>query len=130
MIEQARARDIYDDLTVGELIESLSARAPARYDLALATDVLVYFGGLGPLFAAVQRVLRPAGWFLFSVEHRIADASAGFDLHDGHRYRHSRAYIAEQAAAAGFTVVALEDTATRIDRGEPVPSLAVLLRRA
>jgi predicted TPR repeat methyltransferase len=129
MVEQARARAIYDDLTVGELVDSLAACGAARYDLAVATDVLVYFGALGPLFAAVHRVLRPDGWFLFSVERRTDDAH-GFDLHDGHRYRHGRDYIAAQAAAAHFSILALEDAATRIDRGEPVPSLAALLRRA
>src|SRR5258708_3600169 len=70
MIEQARARGIYAELTVGELVASLTACDGARYDLALATDVVVYFGALGPLFAAVARVLRPGGWFLFSVERR------------------------------------------------------------
>jgi predicted TPR repeat methyltransferase len=129
MIEQARARDIYHELTVGELIACLDAGASERYDLALATDVLVYFGALGPLFGAVRRVLRPDGWFLFSLERR-RDRDDGFALHDGHRYVHGRGYVLEQASAAGFACVALEDTATRTDRGEPVASLAVLLRRA
>ena len=128
MIEQARARAIYDALTVGELIASLAAGAPERYDLALATDVLVYFGALGPVFAAARRVLRPDGWLLFSVERRI-DADHGFALHDGHRYAHGRVYVLEQAAQAGLAVAAIEDTATRTDRGEPVASLAVLLRK-
>ena len=129
MIEQARARTIYQDLTVGELVASLGALAPERYDLALATDVLVYFGALGALFGAVARVLRPAGWFLFSVERRVDD-DHGFAMHDGHRYMHGRGYILDQAAQAGLSVVVVEETSTRIDRGEPVPSLAVLLRRA
>jgi predicted TPR repeat methyltransferase len=129
MIEQARARGIYQDLTVGELVASLGALAPARYDLALAADVLVYLGELAPLFDAVARVLRPGGWFLFSVERRL-DADDGFAMHDGHRYMHGRGYVAERAAAAGLAVIALEDLATRIDRGEPVAGLGVLLRRA
>jgi predicted TPR repeat methyltransferase len=128
MIEQARARAIYDALTVGELIASLGAGAPARYDLALATDVLVYFGTLGPVFEAARRVLRPGGWLLFSVERRT-DADDGFALHDGHRYAHGRVYVLDQAANAGYAVAAVEDTATRTDRGEPVASLAVLLRK-
>jgi predicted TPR repeat methyltransferase len=129
MIEQARARAIYQELIVGELVASLRARAPARYDLALATDVLVYLGDLAPLFAAVARVVRPGGWFLFSVERQPGGDDAGFTMHDGHRYMHGRRYVLDQAAAAGLDVVAVEDTATRIDRGEPVPSLAVLLKR-
>ena len=128
MIEQARARAIYDALAVGELIAYLAAGAADRYDLALATDVLVYFGELGPVFAAVRRVLRAGGWLLFSVERRI-DADDGFALHDGHRYVHGRGYVVEQAARAGLAVVTIEDTSTRTDRGEPVPSLAVLLRK-
>ena len=127
MIEQARARGIYQDLTVGELVAGLRACEPARYDLALATDVLVYLGDLAPLFGAVVRVLRPGGWFLFTVERR-PDDDRGFAMHDGHRYMHGRGYVIDQATQAGLAPVALEDTATRIDRGEPVPSLAVLLR--
>lgn len=129
MIEQARQRAIYDELTVGELVACLGGRESECYDLALATDVLVYFGALGPLLGAIRRVLRPTGWLLFSVERR-QDGDQGFSLHDGHRYTHGRAYVLEQAAAAGFTPAAVEDTATRIDRGEPVPSLAVLLRKS
>jgi predicted TPR repeat methyltransferase len=128
MIEQARQRAIYQELIVGELLACLGARAPERYDLALATDVVVYFGALVPLLGAIRRALRPGGWLLFSIERR-QDSDQGFTLHDGHRYAHGREYVLEQAAAAGFTPVAIEDTATRIDRGEPVPSLAVLLRR-
>ena len=128
MVEQARQRGIYDALTIGELVASLGAGAPARYDLALATDVLVYFGALGPVFDAIRRALRPGGWLLFSVERR-PDDETGFKLHDGHRYAHGRAYVLEQAASTGFTTVAAEPTSTRIDRGEPVASLAVLLQK-
>ncbi len=45
MIEKARAGGRYDELIVGEIVEFLSAKK-AAYTLALAADVLVYFGDL------------------------------------------------------------------------------------
>lgn len=126
MIEQARARGIYDGLMVGELVATLAAAPAGSYDLALAADVLVYLGDLAALFDQVARALRPGGWFAFTVEHR-QDSDAGFILHGAHRYAHGRRYILDQAARAGFACGAIEATATRVDRGHPVPSLAVLL---
>ena len=59
MIEKARARQVYDDLIVAELTAYLAAAA-GSYDLIASADTLVYFGDLGPVFAAALGPCDPA----------------------------------------------------------------------
>jgi predicted TPR repeat methyltransferase len=37
------------------------------WKLIVAADVLVYFGALSEVFAAVHSRLEPGGWFVFTV---------------------------------------------------------------
>ena len=53
MIEQARAKGLYDRLEVAELMEFLAAEAGAQHHLVLAADVFVYCSDLAPIAAAV-----------------------------------------------------------------------------
>ena len=59
MIEKARARDIYDNLSIGDIETALSG----RYDLVVAADTLVYLGDLSPVFAAVSAHLERQDFF-------------------------------------------------------------------
>jgi predicted TPR repeat methyltransferase len=127
MVEKARARDIYDELWVGELVESLSQR-PACADLVLAADVLVYLGDLLPVMAAAATALRPGGLLAFTCER--ADQPDGFLLHEGRRFAHAPAHVEMALAAAGFSILTLRHHSTRTDRGQPVPGLICLARRA
>ena len=52
------------------------AEDATRWRLVLAADVLIYFGALEELLAAVHPRLQPGGWFIFSVEELLPD-------HDG-----------------------------------------------
>ncbi|MQP65209.1 methyltransferase domain-containing protein [Niveispirillum sp. SYP-B3756] len=127
MVEKARARDIYNELWVGELVESLSQR-PRSADLLLAADVLVYLGDLRPVMAAAAKVLRPGGLFAFTCEW--VDQPDGFLLHEGRRFAHSEFHVREALAQAGFTIRTLRHHSTRTDRGQPVPGLICLAGRA
>jgi len=124
MILQAMARGIYDRLEPGE-IAAVLADWPQRYDLALAADVAVYIGDLGPLFAAARDVLRPGGLFALTAEAHDAD---GWRLGDHHRYLHSLGYLAATAAAAGFAVVEVEGAWARRENGTPLPGWVAVLR--
>lgn len=127
MVEKARARDIYHELWVGELVESLSQR-PASADLLLAADVLVYLGDLRPVMAAAATVLRPGGLFAFTCER--VDQPDGFLLHEGRRFAHAEAHVRQALAQAGFSILTLRHHSTRIDRGQPVPGLICLAQQA
>jgi predicted TPR repeat methyltransferase len=120
MAEQARARGVYDKVTVGDLL-ALSG----SYDLVIAADVLIYLGDLAPVLQAVQNVLHPGGHFAFTVERGEGE---GYDLRPTGRFAHAEPYLRRIAADHGFAVTLLEPTVTRREAGAPVPGLLCLLR--
>jgi predicted TPR repeat methyltransferase len=123
MIEQARAKGLYDHLVVAELMEFLKAEAGAQHDLALAADVFVYCSDLAPIAAAVARVLAPGGLFAFTVE---THDDPGVRLQETLRYAHGPAHVRAAIAAAGQRIVLLTGASTRTEKGAPVQGLLVV----
>lgn len=113
MLELARAKEVYDELAAGDMLETLAAR-PGGYDLITAGDVLVYFGDLAPVFAGVARALRERGTFAFSVES-IDEPS--YALRSS-----SRDYVLATAQTNGFEIAVDEPAAIRTELGQPVAS--------
>ena len=126
MIEKARVRGIYDELTVGDIETVLAARGPP-YDLILAADTLVYLGDLAPVFRGARGRLAADGYFLFTVEAADDGFAADFSLGPKRRWRHSDAYLRAAAAAAGFAVTGLVAAAPRREANLPVAGFAVAL---
>lgn len=126
MLEHARARGLYDELVEGEITAELGHR-PQAFGLAVAADVLVYFGALEELFAAVHAALRPGGCFVFSVEEGEAE---DFVLRPTRRYAHSAAYLERLAGQQGFACRRLEPTVLREEAGAEVAGLLAVLQRA
>jgi predicted TPR repeat methyltransferase len=120
MIAKARLRGIYDRLIVGD-IEALPA---GRHDLILAADTLVYLGDLAPLFRTLGAHLSPDGYFLFTTEAKDGE---GFELGPKRRWRHSEAYLREEAGLAGFSVAGLVVASPRTEANQPVAGYAVAL---
>jgi len=126
MIGEARRKDIYDRLTVAEMLEFLAVYE-GGVDLVTAADVFVYSGALPPVFAAVARVLVPGGLFAFSVEtHAGPEACV---LRQSLRYAHAPGAALAALVAAGFSVLSAGPDVLRQDRGAPVAGLVVLARR-
>jgi predicted TPR repeat methyltransferase len=125
MIERARARGIYDALSVGD-VENLDVCKPAVYNLIVSADTLVYLGDLGAVFRGVHRRLRPDGFFLFTVEKRT---EAGYRLGPKRRYAHSESYLREEAERAGFEVMGLLECSPRRDANVPVAGFAAAFQR-
>lgn len=125
MVAKARARGVYDDLSVGDAVAALAA-ATERWDVVVAADVLVYLGDLGPLFAAAARAIRPGGWFAATVESVEGD---GYALLPSRRFAHSAGYIAAAAAAAGLGVALMDPYSPRREKGVPLLGLLFLLQR-
>jgi predicted TPR repeat methyltransferase len=119
MIEQAKAKSIYDHLTVGDIEAGL---ASVRYDLVIAADTLVYLGDLKPVARAVRACLAGDGYFLFTVEAGDGDS---FALGSKRRWRHSEAYLRGLAAQTGFSVAGLVAASPRQEKGQPVEGFAV-----
>jgi predicted TPR repeat methyltransferase len=128
MIEKARERGGYDELTCGDMLDVLRA-APGRqqYDLITAADVLIYTGDLAPILETVADSLRPRGMFAFSVE---AGGGDRYHLQATRRYAHSRPYLEHLARIFGFTVERFDVITVRMEAGTPVPGYLVVLRAA
>jgi predicted TPR repeat methyltransferase len=126
MVEKARARGVYDSLHVDEIGRYL-ARTPKTYSLALAADVLIYFGDLAPVFAAVAGALKPGGLFAFTLE---AGTGPAYRLTQSGRYAHDDGYVRATAAAAGFEVARASDEIVRKEKLKPVKSRCYVLRLA
>ncbi len=125
MIEEARAKAIYDRLEVGSLEAFLDAEAAAGTDLLLAADVLVYIGALSIVFARAAHALMTGGLFAFTVQAGEAGFALGPDL----RFAHAPAYIETEAARAGLRIITMKSAVTRQDAGHDVPGLVVVAER-
>ncbi|MBF0356804.1 MAG: methyltransferase domain-containing protein [Alphaproteobacteria bacterium] len=122
MIEQARARGLYDALETAELVAYLQARLQA-FDLIAAADVFCYLGDLAPVLAASKTSLRASGLLAFTVE-----AAEGGDVMLGQsgRYAHSETYVRSSLGAAGFTLLSLQQDIARHEDGQPVGCFVVV----
>ncbi|MCW5751547.1 MAG: methyltransferase domain-containing protein [Alphaproteobacteria bacterium] len=123
MLAKAAERRLYDELIEDEICRFLAAR-PRRYDIAVATDVLVYFGALEEVFAAIASALRPGGLFAFTLEKNDGPAYA---LRKTGRYAHAGAYVRERAEAAGLLVREESEPVVRHESRQPVPALCYVL---
>ena len=128
MIEEARAKGVYDALTVGDIAQFLRRQhaANAHADLILAADVFAYIGDVGAICAAVARVLAPDGLFGFTAEtHAGEGAVVGAKM----RYQHAPQFVREAIADANMTIRRLEAVSTRNENRVPVPGLLVIAGR-
>jgi predicted TPR repeat methyltransferase len=123
MIDAARTRGLYNELTVGDFETVLAAPGPA-YDLILSGDSLVYLGDLAPTFAGVAKRLVPQGMFIFTCEAREGD---GWELTGANRFRHSEGYLRGQAKRAGLEWLEIVACTPRQERGVPVAGFAIAL---
>jgi predicted TPR repeat methyltransferase len=130
MLEQARRRGCYDELSCAELTVYLQ-RCTEHFDVVTAADVFCYFGDLAEVFAAAARLLWPGGSFIFSVEHLKETADcAPLQLLEHGRYAHSAAYLDRCLAQAGLRSVRTANSFLRYERGAPVPGLVIAAQPA
>jgi predicted TPR repeat methyltransferase len=131
MLSKAAARAVYDQLNCAELTEWLST-CGQRFDLAVAADVLCYFGDLSAAFEAARSVLVPGGYFACSLE-AIPDSAPveePFVLLPHGRYQHRRNYVEAMLTASGLDLQSISTETLRYERQEPVIGLVVVARRA
>jgi len=124
MIDRARARTLYDELAVADMVEFLANPCEA-YDLVFATDSLIYVGDLNPMLDAAARALAPGGFFAFSLE---TTKEAPYVLQSCGRFAHSpEALIA--AAAPAFELRARETTFLRLEANQRIYGELIVLAR-
>jgi predicted TPR repeat methyltransferase len=128
MVERARAKNIYDRLATGDLVQFLQAEAHngRRYGLILAADVFIYLAWLPSVVAAAARALAPGGFIAFTVEtHAGDDVILGEKL----RYQHGAAHVRTAVAGAGLRLLELNDAWARQEAGVAAPGLVVVASR-
>jgi predicted TPR repeat methyltransferase len=123
MIQTAKARGIYDNLMIGDLMPTLRS-ASECYDLILAGDVLIYVGDLTDFMPAVARALRSGGMFACSIEDF---EGSGFFLHAEQRFAHSIGYSRAMASASGLREISASKVVLRCNAGIDVMGWIVVL---
>jgi predicted TPR repeat methyltransferase len=127
MLSKAALRAVYDQLNCAELTGWL-AECEQRFHVAVAADVLCYFGDLSAAFKGIASVLRPGGRFACSLEAMPETSAARepFALLAHGRYQHSRQYLESQLSAAGLILESICTAALRYERQEPVIGLVAV----
>ena len=128
MIDLARERNIYDELEVNDILNTL-VRHQNDTDIVISADTFPYLGDLESVFLAVASALKDQGLFLFTVETHDSDNNENFILGQTARYSHSRQYIEDLAKRRGLDVLACDDTVIRKQGGVDVNGLIVALRK-
>jgi predicted TPR repeat methyltransferase len=127
MIEKARARGLYAQLKVTDMLEGLRTTPDSGAELVLSADAMVYVGELFPILKEASRVLTSGGLLAFTLERHDSD---GFIIGEGMRYAHSPSYVRASIEAAGLVVLLLEQQSTRYEKGVPVPSLVIVAEKS
>lgn len=125
MVELMQRRTLYDHVFIAEIMSWLP-EVNDTYDLVVACDVLIYMGDLTGLTRGVSRLLTPHGHFGFTLERCDDD----YTLTGSGRYAHSAQHVREVALETGFEIRALKEGVLRLEQGEPVRGLVVVLQKA
>ena len=128
MVAVAAAKNIYDRLETGDLLQFLKAETQDRrsYGLILAADVFAYLVWLPPVIAAAARALAPGGLIAFTTETHAGDDVI---LGDKLRYAHGAAHVRAAVTGAGLSLRTLAPASSRSEAGVPVPGLVVVAER-
>jgi predicted TPR repeat methyltransferase len=120
MIKRAVAKNLYDQLELGDIMVGLKNLAEPC-DLIIAADVLVYVGELAPLIALARCKTKALAFTVQRAE------SGTYCLGREQRYSHSRDYLMDCALQADFAIAYMEDAITRQEAGRDVPGLVAVL---
>ena len=119
MLDQADAKQLYDELHEDELVQFFEAR-PTAFDAIVSADTLCYFGVLEGFTRAARSSLEDTGWLIFTVEALTDDADTPWRLQHHGRYCHQRSYVESTLMANGFRVHGTKEVVLRIEAGRPV----------
>lgn len=124
MLEQAKARNLYDKLVSADIADYLETTED-RFDLVLAFDVFIYVGDLQRIFQGVRRVLRDNGLFAFTVE---SAAERKVELKASARFGHKKDYLLALANEHGFLIESFEEGTIRKEADTAIAGYLVHLR--
>jgi predicted TPR repeat methyltransferase len=125
MLDLARARDIYDQLDVGEITAWLST-ADKTFDIIASLDCLIYFGDLHAIVDAAANRLKSGGVLFLSCER---GKKYPFAITDTGRYEHHADHVRDAANAAGLEVAVLNEAYLRMEYGTEVIGIFAVLTK-
>mmetsp|Transcript_15656 Transcript_15656/g.25735 ORF Transcript_15656/g.25735 Transcript_15656/m.25735 type:complete len:573 (-) Transcript_15656:34-1752(-) len=114
---------LYDHLASLDLETTTLQEVGAKngFDIIVAADVFVYFGELQKLLSNFAKLSDSSGAFLiFSCERIEEEEGSKWKLQKSGRYAHSKSYVVDTAATAGYKLVGYEQITPRYEKGEPV----------
>ncbi len=128
MLEKARARNLYQRLECSDVLTMIRGEQASSYDLITSADVFIYIGEIDEIIGEIKRLLRPGGFFAFSIEalgalpgvEATQSDERKYQLQETGRYAHSVKYLARLASANGFLVQEMAATQIRTDHGKPI----------
>lgn len=126
MLQVAKKLGVYYRLIAGDFLETSEAFAN-QFGIAIAADVLVYFGALEAMFEKIAKVLSPGGLFAFSCER--TDMGESYILLSSGRYAHTESYLRSVCDRTGWSVLSLEKHPIRKDHANWVFGWIVVLKK-
>ena len=109
MIKKAQEKGVYDKIENVDINEYLENRTE-KYNMFIATDLLIYVGELEKLFSNISKVAESKAIFLFSTE---SVQHTDYVLTNQGRFAHSENYIHRLAKLNKFNVISKENTTIR-----------------
>ena len=124
MLEIAKKKEVYDVIENIDINKYLNNDLE-KYDLFIATDVLIYIGDLSQLFSNISGASKSGAVFLFSTESTNTN---DYLLTNQGRYAHSDKYVNQLARLHQFTILNVENTILRTEEGKGVDGQLFILK--
>lgn len=112
LLKKALDKGLYDHLEAVGAVNYLG-RGTSLFDVILATDILIYVGALEAVFTGINKRLKPAGLFAFTVEKQ---PGRDYTMGDNGRFSHNPDYILDLCQQNAFTPLIQHDTIIRKNR--------------
>ena len=122
----AKQKNCYTHLQQVEITRYLRQQ-PAKFDLIIAADTLIYFGNLDPLIRLAAQCLIPGGRLLVSIE--TLNHPSSYAITPSGRYAHRCDYIQQTMLAANLQIECLVPIELRVELGQAVDGWMVLAQK-
>jgi len=130
MLEKAKALMTYESLINMDITDYLAQPNLDPFDLIIASDVLVYYGDLKPLFSLIHKNLSPKGSFSFTTELlEETNQDHSYQLQATGRFAHNEQYIQSISTACDLKIAYHETINLREQKGHPVTGQLFILQR-
>lgn len=124
MLAIAKNKSIYDELVESELIHFLK-KDTNQYSLAIAADVIPYFGELNTLFEAIRIRLVHDGLFILTTE---ISQDEPWKLQPSARFSHHENYIKSLCNTHHLQLIHQEKVIARIQEQKPLSAMIYVIR--